>query len=541
MKAIKYSLIITAFLMQSIFSLQAQTTEGKEFWVTFGRNWTATIPKNVDLQIRIVAKDEHTTGKIYFTHLDTYVDFEIEARQVYTYVLDSTEKCAVYNVTTGATNYSVHITSNAPIAVYALNQHVQFCDATNVLPVTALNTEYYLISYANIPSDAFAVIATEDNTEVYHNNVPLATIDKGDVYYKGPHFPDMTGDFISSNKPIALFALNRNFAILGGSENMFQQMAPVNTWGKNFFVPVSHILLDIVRIVASQNNTNIIQRGGEIRTVPGAQTTLDNLQAGQFVELGVPVDSNGCFIKADQPVGICTFLSGDNSMGFYGDAAPAWLPSIEQSVKSALVAPFIPSGATNIHSHFATIFTPTATRENTKVSIGGASPTDLSGGIWIDHDEAEMSFYKMPLTNDTAAYYFTNPAGLIILCYGVGWGESYYYLAYSGMRDLSAAFYANDIHYIDLLSQTICIKDVIFRAEIEGFNPVQDSVRWYIDDGNGEIEEMDARDLLEWSKSFSNGEYEIRMEVLIENEEPINRTGTLKIQALWIKMRNVRY
>ena len=85
-------------------------------------------------------------------------------------------------------------------------------------------------------------------------------------------------------------------------------------------------------------------------------------------------------------------------------------------------------------------------------------------------------------------------------------------------------------------------KNVHFRAEIDEFNSSQDSLRWYIDDGTGEIEEIDARNQLEWSnKGFSNGVYQIRMEVLIENKEPINRTGTLKIQALWIKIKNIRY
>jgi hypothetical protein len=47
---------------------------------------------------------------------------------------------------------------------------------------------------------------------------------------------------------------------------LYQQLAPVNTWDKTFFVPVAEIEKDIVRIVASKSGTNINQRGGTIRT-----------------------------------------------------------------------------------------------------------------------------------------------------------------------------------------------------------------------------------------------------------------------------------
>jgi hypothetical protein len=43
----------------------------------------------------------------------------------------------------------------------------------------------------------------------------------------------------------------------GMPDCLMQQLAPVNTWGKNFFVPVTIKQNDIVRIVASQNNTDI--------------------------------------------------------------------------------------------------------------------------------------------------------------------------------------------------------------------------------------------------------------------------------------------
>jgi len=114
--------VIVAFILFCTPSLKAQTTEGTEFWLTFGTNGYSQ-SSSVDLQIRIVAKDYQTKVALFFTNLDTCVEFEIGAGQIYTYVLSEIEKAAVYNYTymgqgySGITNYSVHITTNMPVTV----------------------------------------------------------------------------------------------------------------------------------------------------------------------------------------------------------------------------------------------------------------------------------------------------------------------------------------------------------------------------------------------------------------------------------------
>jgi len=521
-------LIAATLFFQSIFLLQAQNTEGTEFWLTYGDNFTVS-SSVVNLQIRIVAKAHQTTGKIHFTNLGTYEEFIISANQVYTYPLSTIEKQAVYNQTMNKSNRTIYIETSKPVTVYAMSQVAGSTDATNILPVTALGMEYYQTSYTTTPifvGDAYAVIAIENNTEVLHNNSPIITLNAGEVYYHKCATCDMTGNFISSNKPIAFFSLSPAIKIKHSYDCVFQQLAPINTWGKEFFVPVSHIISDHVRIVVAQNGTFISQTGGTVLSVGSSQTNLSNLQAGQFVELEVPVSSDGCTIIATKPVSVCTFLPGSST---YGDAAMCWLPPKEQSVTSALIAPFIPNGPTNIKTHYVTLCTPFSTKDNTRVSIGGASPIPLSGGTnWIDNVAAGMSYYKMPLTNNTDSYHFTNPAGFLILCHGIGSNEAYYYPAYSAMRDLSSAFYANDIHYQDLKDNSMCEGDVHFLAEIEGLHPSHpDRITWWI---NG-TEYLPAKALEEWYKPFTVGEYEIRMDVIYENLETASKTGTLIIKS----------
>jgi hypothetical protein len=283
-----------------------------------------------------------------------------------------------------------------------------------------------------------------------------------------------------------------------------------------------------VRIVASQNGTNITQTGGTLLLgVPGGQNSLDNLQAGQFVELEVSSSSNGCYISANKPIGVCTFLSFIPGVNiFTSSPAQCWIPATDQTAPKALIAPFVPVGHNNISGYYALVVTPTATQNNTKVSIGGSPAEALSGGSWKDHAIAGMSFYSMPLTNETASYMFTNQNGLIVLCFASGNQDTYYYLAGSAMRELDAAFYANDIHFQDFKENPICEGDVEFRAAIQGLHPTApDRIKWYVDGA----EEPGTLNQVTWSRHFSPGDYEIKMQVRFENNDTGEKLDILKI------------
>ena len=537
-KKIYCFLIATALSLLSILSLQAQNTEGTEFWLTFGNNASVSDPSTViDLEIRIVSGNKLTTGTIYFTNLDLYVNFQINAYEVHTHVLDVAQKWAAYNATMGTTNYSIHILCSEPVTVYALtHRRYTSLDVTNILPVTALGTEYYHISYTvtNVSywPDAYAVVATQNNTQVYHNGGFITTLSAGQVYYRTS--TDMTGTRITSNYPVAFFAIHQGAGIPDDflRSGLMQQLSPVNTWGKIFFVPVTSFGKEFVRIVASQSGTYITQTGGTIRTgVPGAQTSLDNLQAGQFVELEIFLSNNGCHITANKPIAVCSFITDHSHTGLNSLPAQSWIPGVEQRVPNSLIAPFTPNSYTQIGSHYALISTPTATRDNTKVSIGGGTPEPLSGDIWRGHDGAGMSFYNFLLAEINASYVFSNPEGIIVLGYGKGAPYtmgSYYYLAYSAMRDLDAAFYVNDIHFQDLKENPFCAGLVNFRAEIEGLHQTHwEKIRWYV---NG-TEEPGTLNQETWQRNFTPGNYDIKMWCRYENDDTISKTGTLIIQS----------
>jgi gliding motility-associated-like protein len=320
---------------------------------------------------------------------------------------------------------------------------------------------------------------------------------------------------------VAFFALHRGAQIpLGYSfvDILFQQLAPVSTWGKTFFVPVSWRKRDFVRIVASQNGTNITQKGGQIRYAPSGKYSLTNLNAGEWEELEVFLDSNGCYIESNKEIGVCTYLTGttyNDPTDELSDPAQAWLPPIEQKIKTAMITPFIPTVATNLKDHFALIITPTITKDSTTVKIGTGAEQALSGGTWLNNAASGMSFYSYLLTNKTDVYLFANrTSGLLIMGYGTGTAESYYYLSSSGMRTLGAEFYVNDIYYQSLSSEIICTQPLQFKAKIEGdMSADTGHLKWYIDG----MEETSAKDKLTWNKVMPTGIYHIKMEVTMEN------------------------
>jgi hypothetical protein len=545
-------LLILLSLTYSGASAQV-TTQGTDFYVAFGFNSGGT---SDNMQIRI-ATTLATTVTFTFAESATTYSFTVPAESVFTRQLTSTEVNSVYSVTTGSSYKSLRIQSTVPVSAYALNQHSATTDATNLLPVTNYGTDYYLLSYQVISSrsDGYKVIATQNGTTVYENNeaTPRATLQAGQVYTAYYPNADITGTRITTNHPVAFFSTNGGTNVpinTDFADILFQQMAPVNSWGNTFVVPVSHRGKERVRVLASQNGTIVTQTGGTKKTDGGggAQNPPNEnsftLNAGQYAEFEIELTTGGMYISADKPVAVASYLMGTGYAGGLtvpkGDPAMTWIPAVEQMIEGTAIAPFAPTGSTNLNEHHALVVTPTDTRDQTTVSIGGAPATPLTGG-WITVNGAGnlYSFYSMQLTNTTASYYFYNPSKLTVMGYGLGSAESYYYISGASGRSLNPSFYINDIHYQDLDGNAICGQT---NFHIRGVTQLQLSaapghIKWYVDG----TEVVSARDLLEWDiNTLTIGTtHTFRMEVLEVIDEynhtylhTLSTTFTLKNQAV---------
>ena len=529
--------IITLFLLLVFAcSLGAQVeTRGSDFWVTFGNN--ANAPSNsVYLQLRIVAK-QAVTGRITFTENNKVVPFSISDNDAFNYTLTQEDRAASYSLGTGISSKSIRIQTDndIPVTVYAFNTYAALADATNLLPVPTLGSDYYHLGRAAVNSnftDNYMVVATQDNTIVYENGNDVAHLSKGQVYFRRADnmSQDLSGRHITSNNPIAYFTAHNYHQIDGGGDNIFQQLTSTETWGTKFIVPVSLRGVELIRIVASHNNTKVTQTGAVLpKTSTPAQQTY-TLNAGEFVELQISLANKGCYIESDKPVQVCSYMVGmnyNNGAVGNGDESLVWIPPVEQSVQTALIAPFT---SDRLSSHYALIVTPTATKEKTTIKIGAGQTMLLSSqnGTWYDNPSSGMSFYNLQLTESSASYLFDNEEGLIVYGYGFGSYISYYYMAASSLRQLNPSFYINDVHFQNANGQTYCNGSFKFKAELNfplSANPGH--IKWYV---NG-VEEPTAQDKIEWTKSSFplKTPQEIKLVVIGEDGKQLTIKSTITV------------
>ncbi|MDR2425351.1 MAG: gliding motility-associated C-terminal domain-containing protein [Prevotellaceae bacterium] len=509
------------FGLSSTSLLGQYTTQGKDFWLSFGSNNNEDID-SLALQIRVVTL-QATSVTFSFTETGKDTTINLPANTVYTKNLDMAEKEATYAIGTRKTSKSIHIQSSANIAVYAINLSQATSDATIVLPTNSLNRSYFHISYI-LPTpgglDGYLAIATENNTEIYDNGVLRATLNRGEVYARYAS-NDMTGRNITSNHPIAFF--NANICVyvpenIKACDCLYEQLFPTALWGKRFMVPLTIRGKERVRVVASQDATTITHIGGYV-----TDGSL-NLNAGDFVELEIDMAyDDGCYIEANKPIAVTSYLTSLDYHAYYnmGDPAMAWIPSVEQSTTELIIAPFIAAGFSILKEHYAMIVVPQTAKSQTEMKIGNGSFTPLAGGFWTDHPSG-YSYYTMPL--DDNGYTYRNPNGLTILGFGFGNYESYYYLAGSSLRKLDAFFYVNEIYYQNLETEMFCPGNFDVRAEIKySLDASAGRVKWFIDG----IEETAARDQITWSKSLSSGEHTITMAARDEHGYSDTVKGTI--------------
>jgi len=231
-------------------------------------------------------------------------------------------------------NKGIHLRSDNPVNVYALNYRTRSSDVAVIYPTESLGQEYFAMCYSprytnsNESNSEFLVVASEDNTTVKITptrntdkgklaNLPFTvTLNKGQSYQvqAGNTDPlgieDLTGSYVSANKPIAFFSGAKAVTIpvtgfIGSSyDHLYEQMPPTSTWGKEFYVvPLKSRLKDTYRILAAENNTTI--------RIEGTGTVV-TLARGGFYEFELRSDQ-ACRIISNRKVLLAQFCRSQNA------------------------------------------------------------------------------------------------------------------------------------------------------------------------------------------------------------------------------------
>lgn len=381
MRILYLILLCILSLLTSAQSASAQgaiDSRGKDFWLTFMPNFHTNTGR--DTLYIYIAASKATTGVISYTSRGgaaTQTPFSItDSTQIYTFKVpwNNYELIGFMQSNTINQNNQVqvnarqtfHVTSDEEVSVYALSQAVTTSDAFLVLPTDALGSEYFVMSYnsdgtttngqttsgGSTPSQ-FSIIATEDNTDIHINptaptyrsgmNPIDITLMKGEVYLVQAAIAanylrgDLTGTRIKATKPVAVFGghqrskLPVTYNTLASRDFLCEQMPPVNTWGKNYFVTpypqpgnMPNVGTDLIRVIASVNSTVLYLNG----------TVVRQLNAGQFYEM--PLTAAG-FLSATAPVLVAQFKQSSQVLGgnsILSDPFMMIIPPREQYLRS---------------------------------------------------------------------------------------------------------------------------------------------------------------------------------------------------------------
>ncbi len=420
------------FLMTLGDGVIGQSNEGREFWLGFMEH--RDVGQN-DMVLMITSRVA-TSGTIEIPGLGWSEQFTVGANNVTVVQMPASAE------TVGSefvSNNAIHITSREDISVYMHQYFGMRSEASVVLPVTAIGSSYYVVSFTGVPPGIFGpgthpseflIVATENETTVTYTQtatsqnleLPGSThtivLNAGQVYQVRASNPldDLTGSLVSADKDIALYAgTSWSQVPLGctAMDNLLEQMYPVSTWGTRYVAaPFANTTVDLYRVIASQDDTQIEIQGSFAQDV--------SLDAGEFFDFQA---SDGVFVEGSKPISVAQYIIGSNCNGGVGDPSMVILNTVEQIRDTVTL---FNSSFFDITEQFINVTTRTG--EEDLIFIDGLPLSDRGVSFQPIGDAGEFSFAIIPVTAG-AHTLFTSGCGIIAMAYGYGNVESY---AYSG-------------------------------------------------------------------------------------------------------------
>ncbi len=299
-------LLSAVFCCAGVMPLLAQSTEGKDFWVTFLKaDSYDSDDKPIELSLTISAQKacQVTIENPYsgYTRTITLTDDDLQEVQLYRGTAqqpaaraNDAVKCYSFNSEKVDTT-AVHVTATEDISLFASNWKDKSFDATNILPTDILQDYYMIQSYPpSAHSDTqqgthFAIVATEDNTIVDYlpsvrtsghmagDTVTTPALKAGQVWYVwtgigGGDDKDLSGTWVKARngKPIAVFqgAPHTNIpSKIRDRDHIFSQAMPTIYWGNTFAITASQTRKrDKIRVMALYDGTEVYVNGELVHT-----------------------------------------------------------------------------------------------------------------------------------------------------------------------------------------------------------------------------------------------------------------------------------
>ena len=418
------------------WNAEYNTTEGKDFWVTFMRNSGSSGQDNQDMSLYVYATARQdaivtiTNPRIP----DSPLTFNVRANKQDSCLIPNS--WAYLEAPQIVNNFGINVKSNVPISLYATNQHSSGkYDATNILPTTALSGEYVVQTYhIDQYATEFAIVATESQDvriEIHKTTIDiddynlngkltvLSTADEtiersmqaGQTYLYRSATEDLGGSSnratslagtkICSSKPLALFVGGQSAKIpfVDPENHIFSQVYPIDKWGKTFIItPTYGIVYDYVLFTACKNNTQIKRNGITIATINAFESYQDTIES--IVSYSSAMDVILGKEPSFTPSAVVYSTSQIAECFLYATGYNANHPLVEDVASESFVTkygapvltPIVPQELAMRKNIFATF---TKTNTHLKHYVNLVTPTSEVGTMFIDGTNIASYFHPI--------------------------------------------------------------------------------------------------------------------------------------------------
>ena len=375
--------IVCLFLVFAFFEGRAQTpASGTSFWLGFMSN--ATDGPDDELTVTISSRFA-TSGIIEIPGQSWSQSFYVNAESSVTLALP--DNLAEVVSDQFIEDRAIHIESEQPVTVQALNYAQSSADATRILPEALLGTKYIAASYQGLVDNGseLLIVATQDGTEMQiipstatsagnSAGVPfMLQLDRGECYrIEASGTNDLTGTQIIAT---AASGKCRPFAVFGGAgcanvpancflacDHLFEQLYDLEKWGTQYVLtPFAFDISSDYSSIADPRYSFRIMAALNGTTVSIDNANAVSLEAGEFIEYNGETEAH-CII-ANQPISVIQYMQGI-SCGGNGDPAMAVVDPVTNQTAFALVD--IPNSQV-INTHYVNLVVTPAALGNCRI------------------------------------------------------------------------------------------------------------------------------------------------------------------------------
>lgn len=440
-------------------------TVGTDFWMGYMNNY-GTYAATIELRL-FISGQSATTGTVDVPLQGWSTNFNVVPGVVTTVNVPTAIAHHVLNDVVDTRG--VHITTADTVSVFAINFHAYTADASKVLPIRSLGTEYIVSTFSGIGSgyslsSEFLIVATADNTEIeitpsvatsggHAAGVPyIIQLDEGQSYQvkANSSATDLSGTKIIGTaasgpcRPFAVFAGSQCTNIPAGCtacDHIYDQLLPTASWGSEYYIaPFMGTSGYTYQVMARDNGTQVSINGGAPFNLNSGQYQFFNNVAG------------GVQVVANQPVAVTQFMQGV-TCSLTGDPAMLILNADDQKIEdvtfSTVTSTVITQHRLNVICETADIGT--VLLDNVPIPAGSFTPFAAN---------PVNSYAQVTITQ--GSHNLQAPNGFSGYVYGTGSAESYAYSVGSFRPEPPL-----------LVDSALCTNDTVFLSPpVSLFSPV---------------------------------------------------------------------